>query len=440
MPRAAKMMNAMQVDKQKSPGLYAAGGVPGLHLQVTVTGENKPAKSWIVRLTVGTRTNAAGKTVPHRRDFGLGSYPGVSLSEARAKADEYRALVQRGEDPRRERDQKRAAAIAGRVERMTVTQAVERYIADMEEQRRWDGDKAGYSKRRAWLDTWIKPHIGSVAMEAVSPEHAVIVFKAVREGAPSQEEKISGLLGSTFDWAKVKGYASGDNPFRYAATKFLLTPRKKGGRMTALPYAEVPALMADLRDRTSVTADALKFLVLTAVRTSDVIGASWKEFDLKEGTWTIPKERLKMGRDEDRTDHVVPLTEGMLAVLAKRQEEKINEWVFPSPSPRCKGKPLSDGAMLGMLQKQMGYTDEKGKKITGHGFRSAFSTWASEETEHHSEVREMALSHQIKNFVESRYRRGDLLKKRRAIMSDWGRFCASAGTTTARSSEMTGSL
>lgn len=429
MPRLAKELTALKVSKLTAPGLYAVGGVPGLHLQVTPTG----ARSWVARLTVGERTGISGKSqgqiVQHRRDFGLGSYPEVSLAEARDKARELRKKVADNIDPIAEKMEAKARAAVSRASQLTVAKAVELFIADMEAQGRWDGDKAGYSKRRAWLEKWIKPHIGGIALEFVTSEHAVTVYKAVRVGARSQEEKISSLLANTFSWAKAKNYAKGDNPFTDEAVKHQLTPRPKGGNMTALPYSEVPGLVADLRARASVTADALEFLILTAVRTSDVIEAPWSEINWDEKTWQIPKERRKGKKDEDRGDHVVPLTDDMLNVLRRRREAKVNDWIFPSPVESRRGAHLSDGSMLRMLQKDMGYTDQKGRKVTVHGFRSAFLTWASEETDHHPEVRKMAMSHKISNAVEAAYRRGTLLKKRRILMQQWNKFCGSGKAT-----------
>jgi integrase len=176
--------------------------------------------------------------------------------------------------------------------------------------------------------------------------------------------------------------------------------------------------MMALREQKGVGAHALEFAILTAARTSEVLGARWGEIDLAEKLWTVPAARMKAGKE-----HRVPLSAQALAVLeemlplrrvAEGQDEPA-AFVFPG----AKG-PLSNMALLALL-KRMGRRD-----LTAHGFRSTFRDWAAERTSYPREVAEMALAHAVGDKVEAAYRRGDLFEKRRRLMEVWGMYCGTA--------------
>jgi len=423
MPRRAVQMSDKQVNACKQPGLYAVGGrdAQGLHLQVTDTG----SRSWILRVTIGTRENAAGKKVQHRRDFGLGAYPGVSLADAREKAKAYRERVAKGDDPRGEVREARAKAQAERAAQMTVKAAALAYIDSM--QAKWKADPKGVSKRQAQLSTYITPRIGNVLVGDVEMRDVLAVVQqptdpkdpesaTLWDGMPATAEKVITLLRNTLDWANVHGYRKGENPARVKGyLDKVLPPRRKDDNYESLPYSKLAKFMTELRQQDNITARAIEITVLSALRDTEAREAKWPEFDLDAAVWTVPAERMKVKGE----DHRVPLTPSMLKVLRKLKEESTNDWVFPGTKA---DKPLSDGAMRALL-KRMGHTDDRGRHIVTHGFRSTFSTWTSECTDHSPEVREMALAHKIKNAVEAAYRRGDLFEKRRKLMNDWDAFC-----------------
>lgn len=252
MPRAAKELTALKVARLTDPGLYAVGGAQGLHLQVTPSG----ARSWIARLTVGTRTNAAGKTVRHRRDFGLGAFPAVSLAEAREKAREFRTKIATHVDPLAEKFAAKARAAAQRAAMMTVNTAVQQFIEDM--QGKWAGDPKGVSKRQALLKTYITPHIGDLLITDVEVPHVVTVLKPVWEPSPATAERVASLLRNTFDWAKAHGYRTGDNPASSEVLNKVLPSLGESGKQPALPFASLPAFTTDLRARENLTARALE--------------------------------------------------------------------------------------------------------------------------------------------------------------------------------------
>jgi integrase len=176
----------------------------------------------------------------------------------------------------------------------------------------------------------------------------------------------------------------------------------------ALPYAELPAFVAELRQKEGVSARALEFCILTAARTGEVIGATWPEIDLKAGAWTIPASRMKGGRE-----HRVPLSKRAIAILKALPEEDGNDHVFIGTIAR---RGLSNMSMLELLRGMR-------EGLTVHGFRSAFKDWASETTKHSNDVVEMALAHTIAGKTEAAYRRGDLYEKRSRLMRDWAAFC-----------------
>jgi integrase len=228
--------------------------------------------------------------------------------------------------------------------------------------------------------------------------------------------RLRGRIESVLDWATVRGYRRGENPARWRGHLDKLLPARakiqKVEHHPALPYSEIADFVAPLRGQEGIAARALGFLILTAARTGEIIGARWDEFDLKDKIWVVPGARMKASRE-----HRVPLSGPALAILKQMNEIRESDFVFPGGK---KSKPLSNMAMLAVL-KRLGRND-----LTAHGFRSTFRDWAAERTNFPREVVEMALAHTIENKVEAAYRRGDLFQKRRQLMEAWARFCVTA--------------
>lgn len=190
-----------------------------------------------------------------------------------------------------------------------------------------------------------------------------------------------------------------------------------------MAYREVPALVARLRERSSVGRVALEVLILTAVRSGEVRGARWAELDLEAGLWSIPAERMKMGKA-----HLVPLAPATVEAFRRAAAFRMpcSDLVFPGqakPRPlkpshnlRDARQPLSDMTLLKIMR-------DFGTGVTVHGFRSSFRDWAAEESDYPGEVAEAALAHTVANKVEAAYRRTDFLEKRRGLMRDWAAFC-----------------
>ena len=181
----------------------------------------------------------------------------------------------------------------------------------------------------------------------------------------------------------------------------------------ALPFDQMGAFMEKLRLQEGVPARALEFSILTATRTSETVGAQWSEIDLKAGFWTIPGNRMKTG-----LEHRVPLSPRALEILGSLIRVHGNPYTFPGA---VEGKPMSPESMSHMVKRLE-------PDLTVHGFRSSFRDWASERTNYPREVCEMALAHAVGDKVEAAYRRGDLFDKRRRLMAEWAKFCATVKT------------
>jgi integrase len=387
-PRAAGL-SARKVETTKEAGLYGDGG--GLYLQVTAKG----AKSWIYRFKLDGR----------RRDMGLGSFDTVSLADARDKALEARKLVGLGSDPIIAKAQPIIEARA-----TTFDQAAAAYI---------DSHKAGWRNEkhveqwRATLKTYAGPVFGHLPVAEIDTGLVMKVLEAIWSTKPETANRVRGRIEAILDWATVRGYRTGENSARWKGHLQALLPAKnkvaKVEHHAALPYVEIAPFMARLRAADGMGARALRFAILTAARTGDVIGAKWSEVDLEARQWVIPAERMKAGRE-----HRVPLSEPALVLLRDVLTIRQGDYVFGGATA---GKPLSNMALLMCLRRV------KREDLTAHGFRSTFRDWCAEQTNFPSEVAEMALAHVVGDKVEAAYRRGDLFEKRRQLAEAWGSYC-----------------
>jgi integrase len=400
MARTIGKLTALAVDRPKRRGYYGDGG--GLFLQVSASG----AKSWVFRF----------KEFGRLREMGLGPTHTVSLAEARQKALECRKLRLDGRDPIETRKAARAQARLDAAKAMTFKGCAERYIAS---------HKAGWCNPKhaaQWpstLSTYVYPIFGSLPVQAVDVGLVMKALEPIWTAKPETASRVRGRVESVLDWAISRGYRQGENPARWRGHLENLLPKKSKVRRVehhaALPYREVAAFLAELRQQEGVAARALEFAILTAARTGEVIGAKWSEIDFEAGLWGVPAERMKGGRE-----HRVPLSEATVAVLDAMKTIRHGDYVFPGGRA---GRPISNMAMT-MTLRRMGRGE-----LTVHGFRSTFRDWAAERTGFPAEAAEMALAHVVSDKVEAAYRRGDLFQKRRQLMDGWAKFCAAAGAT-----------
>lgn len=396
MARRINQLSAAQVAKEARPGRYGDGN--GLWLQVSQFG----TKAWIFRFMLNGRA----------RQMGLGSVETFSLKEARERARAARQLLADGVDPIEARNERKSTARADEAKRVTFADAAERYIKAHAPG--WRSAKHA-DQWTATLDTYAKPIIGDLSVADVDTAHVMKVLEPIWTEKPETASRVRGRMEAVLDWAKARHYRTGDNPARWKGHLDHLLPAKakvaKVRHMPALPYADLPAFMERLAGMASISARALEFTILTAVRTNETIAAKWSEIDLVGKVWIIPAGRMKAGRE-----HRVPLSDRALELLAAIPREEGNDHVFPGGR---KGKGLSNMAMLELLR---GLDGAAG--ITVHGFRSTFRDWAAERTSFPREIAEAALAHTLKDKTEAAYLRSDALDKRRRLMAAWAKFCA----------------
>lgn len=395
MRRQLQRLSAKAVEQQKRAGYWPDGG--GLYLQVTAT----RAKSWIFRYT------RHGKS----REMGLGSLQTVGLADARRKAADARRLLAEGIDPLDSKKSKRQQEALSKARTITFGKCAESYIAAHTP--KWKNQKHA-NQWSSTIETYAAPVIGSLPVQDVDTALVIKVLEPIWNEKTETASRLRSRIEQVLDYASVRGYRSGDNPARWRGHLSKLLPAiKKQSRVKhhpALPYSDINTFMEVLKAQEGTAARALEFTILCAARTNEVLGARPEEFDLKKSLWTIPKERMKSGRE-----HRVPLS-ALAVEIVRAQPDGL--YVFPGQRD---GQPLSNAAMLALLRR-MGRTD-----ITTHGFRSTFRDWTAECTSYAREVCEMALAHAIGDKAEAAYRRGDLFEKRRRLMAEWTKFCETRG-------------
>jgi integrase len=400
MAKTTNRLSATAVAKAK-PGMYCDGG--GLYLQASLGTDGEIKKSWIFRFALHGR----------ERQMGLGSLHTVSLALAREKAVECRRQRDEGIDPIAARDVAWAAAAAQHAKAWTFDECAAEYVT---------AQRAGWTNpkhRQQWtntLKTYVSPVLGRLPVSAVDTDLVVKVLQPIWEKRPETASRVRGRIEAVLDWATAKKLRHGDNPARWQGNlEHLLSARARTvAHHAALPYAEIGAFMAELRQRDGVAARALELTILTAARSGEVVGARWDEMDMRARLWTVPGERMKAGRE-----HRIPLSGAAVALLERMAQVREGEFVFPGTQRAV----LSDMSMLAVL-KRMGR-----EELTVHGFRSSFRDWAAERTNFPNEMLEMALAHTVSDKVEAAYRRGDMFDKRRRLMDAWAAYCAKPATT-----------
>ncbi len=402
-------LSAMTVQRSKAPGYYGDGG--GLYLQISKLG----GKSWVFRFVPrGQPRSETGRTRP--REMGLGPVHTVSLAEAREKALVCRKLVAEGRDPIETRKLELAKAQLEAAKAASFADCAKAYVKAHEAG--WKNEKHG-KQWTSTLETYAFPAIGHLPVAAIDTGLVLKVVEPIWQTKTETASRLRGRIESVLDWATVRGYRQGDNPARWKGhLEHQLPARNKVRKVehhAALPYSELSAFMAALRQHDGLAARALEFSILTASRSGEVRGAIWAEIDLQKRLWTIPPERMKAGKE-----HRIPLSDQAISLLSSLPCLTGSPYVFPA----ARGGQLSDMTLTAVL-KRMERSD-----LTQHGFRSTFRDWAGETTAHPREVIEHALAHQLKDKAEAAYQRGDLLAKRARLMEDWSQFCNESRPTS----------
>jgi integrase len=419
----AKALTVKRVEKLLTagkPGKHTDGDVRGLMLCI----ESTTSAHWLLRYQRNHKVH----------HLGLGGVKDVPLASARAKARRERERIADGIDPLTVKQTDREAQREAEAKRLSFRQAA---------QRCYEAAAPGWSDPRTGdeflgsLQRWVYPHIGSLDVAAIGKDE---VLRVLEQKLPDRMGR--GDSGGTFwnkrsqtadrtrqrvervlDWAEARGFrpAGTPNPARWKnfLDQLLAAPRKIAPvqNLAAVPFAEVPEVMAALAADQSVAAQCLRFIVLTAARLSEAVGARWDEVDLEAAEWTVPASRMKA-----RREHRVPLAAPAIELLRSLYRETDNPFVFISS--RVSSAPIAASAIGDALRRA-------GRKETIHGMRSAFRTFAEERTGLPAIVAEMALAHAVGTAVERAYRRTDLVAKRRKLMEAWAAYCTTPPAASA---------
>ena len=393
MPKVARELTPLAISKITKPGTHAVGGVAGLALRVYPKGQ----RAWVLR------TMVAGK----RREFGLGGYPSVLPSSAKDRARATLDKIFSGLDPIEEKQRQRSALRAAKAKAVSFSKVAEQYIAQHEAG--WKNPKHA-AQWVTTLSTYAFPVIGSVTVASVDTPLVLEVLEPIWTEKTETASRLRGRIEVILDYATAKGLRDGPNPARWKGHLALTLPaRRKVAPVqhhAAIPVLEMPAFMKQLRGMDGVSARALEFLTLTAARSGEVRGMIWGEVDLKNKLWTVPASRMKAKRE-----HRVPLSDAAWLILESIKRVNGVNLVFPG----TRGGALSDMSLTAVMRRM-------GVEAVPHGLRSSFRNWTAEMTSYPNEVAEMALAHTVSSATEAAYRRGDLLEKRRPMMTDWAVF------------------
>jgi integrase len=384
MARPINRLTSAEARAITRPGRHSDGG--GLYLFV----DANMSKRWVFLF------RWRGKL----KEMGLGGLDKVSLAMARDAA----------EAARRELGAKRNPIEVRRSEREVPTfgAMADEVVASLSSQ--WRNPK-----HIAQWKTTLTMHAAPLRarkVNEISTADILDVLKPLVGKTPETASRLRGRIERVLDAAAAKGFRTGDNPARWRGHLDNLLPKRQKltrGHHAAMPFGSVPEFVARLREREALAALALEFLILTAARTGEVIGARWNEIDLEAAVWTVPADRMKGGRE-----HRVPLSPTALSILERARTGRRNDFIFPGPG---KNRPLSVNAFRALMIRLS-------VNVTAHGFRSSFRDWAGEASTFPRELAEAALAHLVGDATERAYRRGDALAKRRKLMDAWAAFCS----------------
>lgn len=401
MARQINRLSARKVATLDAAGRHADGG--GLYLSISKT-DGALRRRWVFLY------RWQGKL----REMGLGSVSAVSLAQARQHAAKWRLLLAEGKNPLDAKQAERAAGANSR----TFLQVAKGLHA--QKSKAWKSEKV----RAQWLpplERYAKRILGK-PVEQIKTDDIVACLEPIWSDKPEVASRVRGRIEATLDAARVLGLIPPHhaNPARWRGHLSHILPKRRRlirGHHPAMPYRDVPDFVERLRDRPAMAALALEFAILTAGRTSEVLGAARSEINKSERVWIIPAKRMKTPRE-----HRVPLTDRALAIVDEAARAGGGPFIFAGQKPN---KPLS-GMALEMMMRRMNVSN-----ATVHGFRSSFRDWAGECTAFPRELAEAALAHVVGDEVERAYRRGDALERRRELMLDWERFLHGGGVRAA---------
>jgi len=376
------------IETRNAPGRYSDGG--GLYLVVSKRG----SKNWCFMYRWDNK----------RPELGLGGYPSVSLADARKRAEIARKALNNipKQDPRSVFRSLRQISEGPITFAAFTERLLDRILVDFKNAKH----------RQQWRNS-LRTYAASIndrSIAEIETKEILDILNPIWNTKRETARRVQGRLERIFDAAKAEGLRSGENPARWKGHLDTTLPNNRPNRKhhKALRYELLPDVMMSLHERRSLSAQCLEVIILTATRSSEARNAKWDEIDLDKAIWTIPPERMKMGRQ-----HRIPLSTRAVQILQDLADTRIGDFVFPGQSLT---KGISETSIRKLL---LGLSDEA---LTTHGFRSTFRDWVFEQTDFPREVAEIALSHNVGDATERAYRRGDALEKRRALMQAWADY------------------
>ena len=378
----------------KTPGRYTDAAIAGLNLNIKPSGGGY----WVFRYSY------AGK----RLDLSLGSYPAITLKEARKRALASRNELMQGKKPA---TYWKAQITPEQIDKPLFSDYAKQCIDSKKAE--WQNPK----HKDQWfntIDQYANPFIGKKALDEIDTQDILEILTPIWFTKTETASRLRGRIEWILASANTRKLRYGINPAAWRGHLETILPKPSKiapvKHHPALPYAEITSFLRILREKEGTTALALEFLILNANRSGEVLNGLRSEIT-QEGLWIIPAHRMKA-----KKEHRIPLGKRSMELLAiAKSFDPDSKYLFSRD-----GKQLSSMAMLMMLRKI-------NPKVTIHGFRSSFRDWVSEETMHSPEVAEKALAHKVVNQVEAAYRRGDLLEHRKRLMKDWEDYCLTGG-------------
>jgi len=384
MARTPNKLTVTQIRSITKPGRHSDGG--GLYLKVRKSG----SRAWVF----------ISKRNGREKELGLGAADTISLADVRELAADLRKKSNEG------------APLESQQKPITVPtfkDCMEQFLATKEQG--WKSEKHR-AQWRMTLGKYAKPLHKMLLTEITTPD-VLKILEPIWLTKHETASRLRGRIEAVLDYGKAMGWRTGENPAVWRGNLRILLPHYSKARNVkhhaAVPFEDMPEFMPFLRSREAITARLLEFIILTAARSGEARNATFDEIDVNARTWTIPRERMKMGRE-----HIVPLSNRAFEVVIAQAEFRAGDLIFSNPNLNK----AFDVNATRMLLKRMDCGH-----FTTHGFRSTFRDWAGDKTLHQRETIEAALAHGIKDKAEAAYRRSSALEKRRDLMQDWASYC-----------------
>ena len=385
----AKQLQTLPKDK------YHDGN--GLYISISKPGRGK----WSFRYTINKKS----------REMGLGGYPDVSLSDARQLSLNNKQLLSKKIDPI---DEKNRAEILRQQQNKKFSDIADLYIRT-KKMPEWTNPKSVQSWKNT-LNTYAAPILDSKPIVDINRDDIINVLLPIWRKKTETARRIQQRLFLIFAFAKIRGWYNNDNPASWKEHLSLVLPDpykiQKVKHHASLSYLQINDFYKQLSEIDLFSAYALRMVILNVTRTSEVIKSKFEQFDLEKRIWTIPYQNMKA-----RKEHKIPLSNEAISIIKFMRQKHNHEYVFTN---LVTGKHISNGAMLHLLKSRF-----RNLRITTHGFRSTFRTWAEEQGKYQYYAIKFSQAHELPNKIEKAYMRSDLMPERTIIMNDWEKYLLS---------------